>query len=368
MNFRNTNLLVAFVLGSLGAAASVAGCEIVASVDRGMIPPGTDGGGSGGASSASSSSASSSSGGGGGCATAADCPAMECKTPSCTSGDCSYADAPKSTPCAMGNVCDGMGKCVPPGCMNMMKDGMETDVDCGGLCTSCADMKACGVAADCMSGVCTGMVCQVPTCSDMVPNGSETDKDCGGTCAMAPTNQTCADGLGCMAGTDCTSKVCDGATMKCSVPTCTDMVQNGTETDQDCGGSCATAMPAMKCATGLKCMAPGDCVSGDCTGNVCQPSCMDAVKNQDETDIDCGGVKCSKCTPGKACLMPADCNSGVCTGNMCQSSTCMDMVQNQGESDVDCGGGNCAGCPAGGSCMMNSDCASNVCKVNKTCM
>jgi hypothetical protein len=355
----------------------VAGCEIVASVDRGMISSGTGAGGSGGASPASSSSSvvgsSSSTGGAGGsmCVMDMDCmdTPMDCKLPKCTNGVCGTTNEAKGTACAVtnGTICDDIGNCIPATCVDGIKNGNETDKDCGGLCTPCADNLMCGVAADCMSGVCDAatMKCAVPTCMDMVHNGTETDKDCGGTCAMAPTNKTCADGLGCMAGTDCTSKVCDGAMMKCSAPTCTDTVQNGTETDIDCGGSCAT-----KCATGLKCMAPCDCIGGVCSGMpmICQPSCTDTVKNQDESDIDCGGTKCNKCTPGKACMAPTDCNSGVCTANMCVSATCMDMVQNQGESDVDCGGANCAGCPAGGSCLMNSDCASNICKVNKTCM
>ena len=36
-------------------------------------------------------------------------------------------------------------------------------------------------ASDCQSGVCTGGICQAPTCNDGVRNGSETDVDCGGT-------------------------------------------------------------------------------------------------------------------------------------------------------------------------------------------
>jgi hypothetical protein len=40
--------------------------------------------------------------------------------------------------------------------------------------------------------------------------------------------------------------------------------------------------------------------------------CADGQKNNDETDIDCGG-SCSKCDNGKACLQPSDCKSGACT-------------------------------------------------------
>jgi len=44
------------------------------------------------------------------------------------------------------------------------------------------------------------------------------------------------------------------------------MVLNGTETDVDCGGSCA---PASRCANNLMCMVAGDCQSANCTANKC---------------------------------------------------------------------------------------------------
>jgi parallel beta-helix repeat protein len=50
-----------------------------------------------------------------------------------------------------------------------------------------------------------------------------------------------------------------------SAPTCSDGVQNGSETDVDCGGSCPP------CANGQGCIGNPDCVSGNCVGNVCQP-------------------------------------------------------------------------------------------------
>ena len=57
---------------------------------------------------------------------------------------------------------------------------------------------------------CVGLIGPTePTCSDGVQNGTETGIDCGGSC------------------TACTA-----------APTCSDGVQNGTETGIDCGGSC----------------------------------------------------------------------------------------------------------------------------------
>jgi hypothetical protein len=49
-------------------------------------------------------------------------------------------------------------------------------------------------------------------------------------------------------------------------------------------------------------------------------SCVDGVKNQDETDVDCGGATCSKCGNTKSCNQASDCSSGYCnSGHICSS-------------------------------------------------
>jgi hypothetical protein len=41
--------------------------------------------------------------------------------------------------------------------------------------------------------------------------------------------------------------------------------------------------------------------------------CTDDIKNQDETDVDCGGATCSaRCLSGQSCKTNADCVTGVC--------------------------------------------------------
>ena len=46
------------------------------------------------------------------------------------------------------------------------------------------------------------------------------------------------------------------------------------------------------------------------------PSCSDAEKNQDETDIDCGG-SCDPCPPHKQCAVAADCSTESCVESFC---------------------------------------------------
>jgi hypothetical protein len=251
----------------------------------------------------------------------------------------------------LSGVCTG-GLCQAPTCTDLVKNGTETDVDCGGSCTTkCANTKSCSINADCVSGVCSGGVCQAASCTDTVKNGGESDVDCGGSTSCA----RCVGGKTCTAGTDCVSKICTGGL--CTNANCTDGVKNGSESDIDCGGGDCTG-----CATGKICTQGSDCASKVCTGGLCQaPTCTDGQKNGTETDIDCGGTTCSKCAATKACLVAADCVSGVCTGGVCQAAACNDLVKNGTETDVDCGGTTCAKCIVGKICSTNSDCQSNNC-------
>jgi len=98
-----------------------------------------------------------------------------------------------------------MNACVPAAATNGIKDGTETDVDCGGAAApACGDGKACGDGPDCASKVCSARVCAVPSATDHVQNGDETDVDCGGASA-APR---CAAAKQCLTASDCASGAC----------------------------------------------------------------------------------------------------------------------------------------------------------------
>jgi hypothetical protein len=48
----------------------------------------------------------------------------------------------------------------PNPCIDGVKDGLETDVDCGGpFCQKCAILKSCNVNSDCLSGFCSSGTC-----------------------------------------------------------------------------------------------------------------------------------------------------------------------------------------------------------------
>jgi hypothetical protein len=97
------------------------------------------------------------------------------------------------------------------------------------------------------------------SCFDRVKNGNETDVDCGGSCGA------CAGGFSCAIATDCESNACE--TGRCALPSCENGVRDGFETDVDCGTECGP------CATGKACWSDGDCASkqcgAPCTGTLC---------------------------------------------------------------------------------------------------
>jgi hypothetical protein len=96
------------------------------------------------------------------------------------------------------------------------------------------------------------------------------------------------------------------------------------------------------------------------------PTCNDGKKNQDETDVDCGGATCPKCVPGRVCFAATDCTTAVCRATLlgfgfCGAASCGDLVQNSTETDVDCGGVSCSPCANGKKCVAASDCTSASC-------
>ncbi len=92
-----------------------------------------------------------------------------------------------------------------------------------------------------------------PTCNDGIKNGDETDVDCGGSCPACVTEPTCNDGI--MNG-DETDVDCGGSCPACPEPTCDDGIMNGDEKGVDCGGSCPNICPDDPVA-GAKLLPPG---------------------------------------------------------------------------------------------------------------
>ncbi len=175
---------------------------------------------------------------------------------------------------------------------------------------------ACTASSECASGICIIGRCQPPSCTNGIQDGTETDLDCGGSCMGCPPGDMC------MMDSDCSSMICDPDNT-CHVPSCTDGVLNRDETDIDCGGS----MCSDRCPVGDMCSVGSDCETGSCMGGECQmPSCVDGVMNGSETDIDCGGplsAGCPRCADFRMCSRARDCMASTCTMGYCGSNPCV---------------------------------------------
>ncbi|MBI2176619.1 thrombospondin type 3 repeat-containing protein [Candidatus Woesearchaeota archaeon] len=143
-------------------------------------------------------------------------------------------------------------------------------------------------------------------CSDKLKDGDESDVDCGGSCSSK-----CPNGKACTSGPDCKSAYCvSGA---CKAGSCTDSYMNQDESDVDCGGSCSA-----KCDIGSSCKKNSDCGTSLCTEGICvaEGPCSNSRLDEGETDIDCGGlcvdVKGKKCSLGQKCIENSDCMMGIC--------------------------------------------------------
>jgi plastocyanin len=135
----------------------------------------------------------------------------------------------------------------------------------GKLCDGAKKCVECLANADCMTGACAAdHTCAPATCADMLKNGAETDIDCGG-----PVCGKCPVGKACVLGSDCMEGVCDPGLLVCAAQTCMDLIKNGTETDVDCGGpTCPDCIDGKTCLTGT------DCLGGFCIG---PPVCQSAL-------------------------------------------------------------------------------------------
>ena len=184
-------------------------------------------------------------------------------------------------------------------CYNNVTDTAlgETGVDCGGDCPPCQDGGNCTRGGDCRSGFCnTNLTCEVTSCTNNLKDGYETDVDCGG-----PTCPKCAAGLRCTAAGDCESDNCDAGTGLCANATMTTNM-TGCTYDTDCHDT------GMRCDSTGQCV-PAErknCTSQDMCGQdqICGP---DGTCQQKPQQITCSlDTDCTE--PGTKC----DTTAGIC--------------------------------------------------------
>jgi hypothetical protein len=207
------------------------------------------------------------------------------------------------------NICNN-GLCNS--CKDTKQNGKETDIDCGGpVCDKCDDGKMCAVSTDCKINGCLNGLCS--QCGDNKQNGTESDVDCGGgACPKCPSGKVC------VTMNDCATGTCDNN--RCG--SCTDGLKGYSESDIDCGGGCPG------CAEGKDCLKDADCEYKSCVlppipdGGVQAPgvcnTCGNTVQDGTETDLNCGGATCPKCVVNQKCVINLDCMSGICINKLCK--------------------------------------------------
>lgn len=282
------------------------------------------------------------------CTDASDCPmsATKCGTPVCNNGVCDTDDAPKDSACddGGGQVCDGKGACVE--CTNV-------DFHCPPPANEC----------------------ELPACT-------------AGKCVATPVSQSTPTTAGQTTG-DCKLVVCDGMggteavddddplddMNDCTMDTCVAGVN--TPVNASPGAACAT-LGGKVCGSGSKAGTCVECITNaSCTGgSVCDtsndnfvcvpPSCMDGMKDGNETGLDCGGPTCGACANGQMCVGGGDCVSGFCSGGVC--TACSTDANCPGTSYCDTGTGKCTADNVDGTtCTGNAQCTSGHCADGVCC-
>lgn len=213
--------------------------------------------------------------------TAGDCQEVQCDGIGGTKTVASATDVMDDNNSCTNDTCNGS----TPTSTNLATGVMCSDGALGKLCNGAGSCVECLTAGDCTSGVCTAQVCAAPTCMDGVKNGSESDVDCGGGGCS-----TCANGDTCAVNGDCTSTVCDPMNV-CVASICGDNRITGTETCDDggtmsgngCSATCTveagyecTGMPSVctvSCGDGNIDPGEGCDDGGTMSGNGCSATC-----------------------------------------------------------------------------------------------
>jgi hypothetical protein len=292
------------------------------------------------------------------CTTGATCPSGYCANGLCT-------NCVTGSDCASGycNLNNNGGTCQPCGTGSDCASGVCNAGVCGptacGASTSlylCTNGRNCATGADCVSGVCsTGHICQAPTCTDGVRNGTETGLDCGGSCpnACSPCAQSqeywnggcwfITPSINVTVGALCAPHGGFDALHSSHLGHAGNLIPalnpSGTigpyntgsniypfesrdSLTHNCNGANGTVFlntlcPAPMCGSTnqpwTSYQNQNAQIAVACMDNV---SCADGVRNQGESDVDCGGP-CTPCATRKTCNTWQDCQSGMCQGGVC---------------------------------------------------
>ncbi|MEZ4453077.1 MAG: fibrinogen-like YCDxxxxGGGW domain-containing protein [Nannocystaceae bacterium] len=209
---------------------------------------------------------------------------IEAGIEACDDGAGNADDAACTSMCELAVCGDGLVQAGVEACDDGNDDNSDGCVD-GCVAAACGDGflgpgEACDDGNQVDDDSCTNE-CALASCGDAkVQMGEECDDGnavetdaCLSTCLSA----ACGDGVvqeGVEACDDGNNDDKDACTAMCQLPACDDKIEDGDETDVDCGGAICD-----KCAQDQKCVDDGDCMSGNCVMGKCGvPTTCKALK------------------------------------------------------------------------------------------
>lgn len=254
------------------------------------------------------------------------------------------------------------GLCLDPSCDDDIRNGTETDLDCGGSCPGCGIGNHCMSDRDCLGGTCSGGICcpvGYTLCGDQCLN-LQNDPDHCGDCELvcSATN---------VAMRSCGGGICDGTCSPGYEDCNSDKLRDGCETDVEgdpdhcgsCDGSCSGNHVAVRTCTAGDCS--GTCENGfaNCDGDLKSNGCE---INEQADPSHCGGC-------GRACstnnVRTPSCAAGQCTSPCATGfADCDgDRRTNGCEINLNTDAKNCGGCgrQCSGSNQTNTSCIAGQC-------
>jgi len=179
--------------------------------------------------------------------------------------------------------------------------------------------------------------CAPSTCGDgVVQQGLEEcddgDQDNGDSCLNNCTLAACGDGYvrsGMEACDDGNKLNSDACLEGCKIAACGDGyvhedIEPCDDSNADNSDACLVGCKIATCGdgyvhVGIEACDDANAVDEDNCNNTCAApaTCIDGLKNGQESDIDCGGATCEGCFDGEGCVDGVDCASGFCDQHTC---------------------------------------------------
>mmetsp|Transcript_15303 Transcript_15303/g.38981 ORF Transcript_15303/g.38981 Transcript_15303/m.38981 type:complete len:1028 (+) Transcript_15303:199-3282(+) len=277
--------------------------------------------------------------------------------------------------------CTSCSPLAEASCSNVFGCAWQAATGCEGTCTVCEllDMATCELSSDgCKlnnNPKCTGTC---TPCSALVGQSScEAQEDCvwnSGLSTCSGTCRVCAsyNGMGnsntCVEQAGCVEEWCKSTGGGCgscasrSDPEC--LLNPGCSLGSaQCTGTCT----ACSTLSGGECSAqPGCSEITSCLGTCTPCSSLGTVESVCLAQSGCFFCGDGNVDPGEQCDDGNQASGDGCSSS-CVTETCSDGIKNNFETDVDCGGSVCAArCAAGSMCVASADCSNSCCHLG-TC-